>query len=99
MQREYHFYTYIMASDTGTLYTGVTNSLWRRSHEHKKGEVAGFTKKYKCHKLVYYEHFEDINEAIKREKQIKKWSRKKKVALIHKLNPSWQDLTGKTAEL
>jgi putative endonuclease len=74
------------------LYTGVTNDLLRRVSEHKSGMQKGFTSKYKCNKLVWYEHFSDINDAIKAEKKIKGGSREKKLNLIRKMNPEWKDL-------
>jgi len=76
----------------GTLYTGVTNDLVRRVSEHKQGVIKGFTKKYNLKMLVYYEIYNDIKEAIKREKAIKKWNRKWKIELIEKMNPDWNDL-------
>ncbi len=91
--REYDFYVYIMASSSGTLYIGVTNNLFRRVMEHKRGEMKGFSKKYGCTKLVYFEHYTDVEAAISREKQLKGWSRAKKEALIKKMNPHWNDLT------
>ncbi len=75
-----------------TLYTGVTNNLTRRVWEHKQDLVKGFTSKYKLHKLVYYENFDTIEQAIIREKQIKDMSRKDKLALIQKVNPIFEDL-------
>ena len=87
------FFVYIMASFSGTLYIGVTSGLERRVWEHKEGVSEGFTKKYHCTRLVYYEHFDNIEAAIAREKQLKKWSRKKKETLIRKLNPKWKDLS------
>ena len=92
MRREYNFYVYIMASASGTLYIGFTNNLERRVLEHKEGKIAGFSKKYSCNKLVYYEHFQDVYSAINREKEIKKWRREKKEELIKSLNPHWNDL-------
>ncbi len=86
------YYVYIMASDSRTLYTGVTNDLARRVYEHKNKLMPGFTAKYNINTLLYYEAFEDINVAIAREKQIKGWSRAKKVALIELSNPGWVDL-------
>jgi putative endonuclease len=74
------------------LYTGVTNDLVRRVYEHKESLVDGFTKKYNIVKLVYYEVFEDIENAILREKQIKGGSRQKKVQLINSINREWRDL-------
>ena len=87
------YYVYILASKrNGTLYIGVTNDLIKRIYEHKNNLVEGFTKKYTVHKLVYYEETGDVNSAIKREKQIKKWNRKWKLELIEKKNPNWRDL-------
>lgn len=94
MKKEYHFYVYFMASDSGTLYVGFTKSIKRRVYEHKSGLIDGFTKKYKCHKLVYYEHYTYVYDAMNREKEIKKWNRKKKEVLINALNPHWNDLYG-----
>jgi putative endonuclease len=74
------------------LYTGVTNNLVRRVYEHKEKLIEGFTKKYNCTKLVWYEVYKDPYSAISREKQIKAWSRKKKLELINSLNPEWKDL-------
>ncbi|OGH91856.1 MAG: endonuclease [Candidatus Magasanikbacteria bacterium RIFOXYD2_FULL_39_9] len=82
-----------MASESGTLYVGVTNDLTRRISEHKQNLIEGFTKKYKCHKLVYYENYSDIKQAIAREKEIKGWLRKKKEQLIKNINPGWKDLS------
>ena len=81
-----------MASESGTLYIGVSNDLIRRVSEHKQKVIDGFTKKYNCTKLVYYEETSDVNSAIAREKQLKNWNRKKKEFLIKTLNPTWQDL-------
>jgi putative endonuclease len=91
-KREYSFYIYIMASLSGTLYIGVTNSLLRRVSEHKAGKIKGFTKKYGCDKLIYYERFNNIGAALFREKEIKKWRREKKENLIKTLNTHWKDL-------
>jgi putative endonuclease len=66
--------------------------LERRMSEHRSGEIPGFTADYRCHKLVYWEHYSDVEDAIAREKQLKGWSRKKKVALIESTNPRWMDL-------
>lgn len=92
MTEEAHYYAYIMASHSGVLYVGVTNDLERRVFEHKQGLNEGFTKKYKCNQLVYFEESDSITVAITREKQIKKWSREKKEALIKTMNPHWEDL-------
>lgn len=87
------YYVYIMSNDTNTItYTGVTNDLIRRVSEHKNKLVEGFTARYNINKLVYYETGEDIESAILREKQIKSWARKEKVALVNTTNPDWQDL-------
>jgi putative endonuclease len=85
-------YVYIMASASGVLYVGVTSNLQRRVLEHKQGVIDGFTKKYRCHKLVYFEQGEFITAAITHEKEIKSWRRAKKLALIAKQNPEWIDL-------
>jgi putative endonuclease len=76
----------------GTLYIGVTNNLLKRVYEHKNNLVEGFTKRYGIHKLVYYEVYSDIYDAIEREKRMKKWNREWKINLIKKSNPSWEDL-------
>ena len=75
------------------LYTGVTNDLERRVKEHKSGLIPGFTQKYNCKKLVYYESFSDIEQAIRREKLIKEYRREKKNQLVESLNPEWKDLS------
>ncbi len=85
--------TYIMANkQNGTLYVGVTSDLSKRVYEHKNSLVPGFTKKYKCHNLVFYEVYDSIVDAIVREKQIKSGSRNKKLKLIESVNTSWDDL-------
>ncbi|OGZ79357.1 MAG: hypothetical protein A2528_02285 [Candidatus Staskawiczbacteria bacterium RIFOXYD2_FULL_37_9] len=90
------YYVYILASKrNGTLYIGVTNNLKRRIYEYKNNLIKGFTEKYNIHNLVYYEETNNVNIAIEREKQIKSWSRKKKIALIEKNNPTWNNLTEK----
>ena len=84
---------YIMASQrNGTLYTGVTSGLLRRVYEHREGLIPGFTSRYDCKLLVWYELHESMYETISREKQIKGGSRKKKVALIEQQNSEWRDL-------
>ena len=87
------YHVYFMASVSGTLYVGVTGGLEGRVVQHKKAEVEGFTKKYKCNKLVYFEEYDNIEQAIRREKQIKKWRRNKKEFLIKQINPGWRDLS------
>ena len=87
------YYVYILASKrNGTLYVGVTSDLVKRVCEHKNSLVNGFTKKYHVHNLVYFETTDDVNSAIRREKQLKKWERKWKVGLIEEGNPQWRDL-------
>ena len=89
------FFVYIMTNKANTvLYTGVTNNLKNRIHQHKLKRVNGFTQKYNINKLVYFETFNDISSAIAREKQIKAGSRKKKETLVNSFNPDWQDLFG-----
>jgi len=90
--REY--YVYIMTNDSRTLYIGITNDLERRVFEHKSKAVEGFTRKYNITKLIYFESTDDVTVAIEREKQIKGWLRKKKIALIESMNPAWGDLAG-----
>jgi putative endonuclease len=88
-----HCYTvYIIASKSRVIYLGMTNDLSRRVFEHKNGLIEGFTKRYRCHRLVYYESFDDVTKAIDREKQLKRWSRTKKVWLIERRNSTWEDL-------
>lgn len=102
MSRENRYYVYIMASRPLNLYTGVTNSVYQRALQHKSGDIDGFTKKYHINRLVYYEMFEHIGNAIAREKQVKAWTRTKRLALIKSANPTWQDLAedwGGKAEL
>ena len=87
------YYVYIMASKrNGTLYIGVTNDLIRRVYEHKNDFVPGFTKTYGTHSLVYFEQTSDIDAALNREKRLKHWLRKWKLALIEERNPEWKDL-------
>ena len=87
------FYVYILASYIGgTLYIGVINDLVRRIGEHKLEITEGFTKRYSVHKLVYFEQFDDVENAIRREKQLKKYNRAWKIRLIEEFNPNWDDL-------
>ena len=87
------YFVYILASKrNGTLYLGITNNLLKRVYEHKNNLIEGFTKKYTVHALVYYEVYNDIYDAIAREKRIKKWNRCWKIELIEKFNPKWEDL-------
>ena len=86
------YYVYIMTNQSRTLYIGVTGDLEQRVREHKSRLVAGFTAKYKCIQLAWYEEFADVNEAIAWEKRLKGWTRAKKIALIEEMNPQWEDL-------
>jgi len=87
------YYVYIMASYNEVLYIGMTNDLIRRIYEHKRELVDGFTKKYKCHSLLYYESSNDVNVILEREKQLKRWGRTKKLTLIKETNPELKDLS------
>ncbi|MEG3955871.1 MULTISPECIES: GIY-YIG nuclease family protein [unclassified Microcoleus] len=87
------YYVYIMTNKSRTLYTGVTNDLQRRVYEHKHKLVPGFTSKYNINKLIYLEETSQVTDAIAREKQIKGWTRAKKIALIDSQNPEWRDLS------
>lgn len=86
------FYVYMLASKSRVLYIGVTNGLAKRVWQHKFGDVDGFTKKYKVTRLVHWESFDDVRNAIDREKELKGWTRVKKMALVEATNPKWKDL-------
>ncbi len=89
-----NYYVYILGNWTGDVfYIGMTNNLQRRVYEHKQKLVKGFTSKYSVDKLLYHEMYETAEDAINREKQLKKWRRDKKVHLIEKMNPTWKDLS------
>jgi putative endonuclease len=87
------YFVYILTNRTRTLYVGVTNNLPRRIYEHRSGEIPGFTSKYNIYRLVYFEDFVDIRQAIAREKEIKGWLRGRKIQLIESVNPGWKDLS------
>ncbi|HZQ91411.1 MAG TPA: GIY-YIG nuclease family protein [Terriglobales bacterium] len=87
------WYTYILGSLSGTFYVGFTGRLQARVLEHKDGVFEGFTSRYEVDRLLYYESFDDPLNGIHREKQLKGWTRKKKIALIESMNPSWKDLS------
>ena len=88
-----NYFVYILASKrNGTLYIGVTNNLIKRIYEHKQKQVEGFTKKYNINKLIYFEEYNSPEEAIAREKRLKKWNRSWKLKLIEEKNPQWNDL-------
>jgi putative endonuclease len=95
VMREHRYFTYIVCSGSGTLYIGMTNNIDRRALQHKTGEIEGFASKYHCDRLVHYESFDDVHKAIGREKQLKGWTRAKKIALIESRNPRWADLAEK----
>ena len=86
------YYVYIMSSLRGVLYIGVTSDLLKRAYEHKNNLIEGFTKKYNVKNLIYYEVYEDVTNAIEREKQLKKWRREKKLWLVDRINPTHEDL-------
>ena len=88
------YFVYILTNwDDSVMYIGVTSNLPRRLYEHRNGMADGFTKQYRVHKLVYYEHTNDVYSAISREKQLKKWNRSKKNFLVQQMNPDWKDLS------
>jgi len=87
------YYVYIVSNRTHVLYVGFTNDLTRRVAEHQDGLIAGFTQKYHLKRLVYFESYADVRDAIAREKQLKGWRRAKKIKLIQALNPKWSDLS------
>jgi putative endonuclease len=93
------YWIYILASDSGVLYIGVTNDLAQRVAQHKAKLTPGFTAKYNCDRLVWYQAFSNVNEAIAAEKRIKGWRRSKKVALVVTKNPAWSDLSIITGEV
>ena len=87
------YYVYMMTNKHhNVLYIGVTNNLIRRVYEHKEGLIEGFTKKYNCHELVWYQQTDDVTAAITQEKRMKKWKREYKENVIREMNPEWKDL-------
>jgi putative endonuclease len=91
--RDHNYFVYIMTNKNKTvIYIGVTGDLQNRVYEHENGLIDGFTKKYNCHYLIYYEHFQHIDDAISREKELKKWRREKKENLIYEFNSEWKFL-------
>jgi putative endonuclease len=92
VRRIHRYFVYIMTNRSRTLYTGVTSRLAVRSGQHKNGTWKGFTSRYKLDRLVYFEEFSDIHTAIRRETELKGWTRLKKIALIVSQNPTWKDL-------
>ena len=94
MPKDHQYYVYFLTNKNNkVMYVGVTNDLRRRIHEHQNKKIKGFSQKYNLTKLVYFEETTDINSAITREKEIKKWRREKKNRLVHSLNPQWKDLS------
>jgi putative endonuclease len=93
--REHEYFVYIVCSRSGTLYIGMTNSIYRRVLQHKRREIEGFAAKYHCDRLVWYSEYDDVRKAIDCEKQLKGWTRAKKIALIESKNPRWEDLAEK----
>jgi putative endonuclease len=92
------YFVYIMTNRSKTLYTGITNNLIRRVNEYRLGIGSVFASKYKLDRLIYFERFEDVHNAIEREKEIKGWLRVKKIALIVSVNPAWKDLSAEWLE-
>ena len=93
MPREHRYFVYILTNvHNRVLYTGVTNNLVRRVQEHKEKKIPGFTKRYNVDKLVHFKEYDDVRDAIAREKQIKSGSRQKKLDLVNEFNPEWRDL-------
>jgi putative endonuclease len=90
--RDHEYFVYILSSRSRTIYIGVTNDLLARIRQHREGTAHTFTKKYKIHRLVYYERFHYINDAIAREKYLKHFTRDEKIALVEFNNPTWEDL-------
>jgi putative endonuclease len=96
--KTHSYAVYIVASKSRVIYIGMTNNLERRVYEHNNDLVDGFSKKYRCHRLVYFESFDDVLKAIDREKQLKCWNRTKKIWLIERHNPTWEDLAAQWYE-
>ena len=91
-RREYHFWVYILASRSRNLYVGMTNSVLRRTARHREGREESYTGRYRIHRLVYFEYFQYVRSAIARETELKRWTREARVALIERVNPTWEDL-------
>jgi len=91
--REHNYRVYIVASKSRVLYIGMTNSLEKRVYEHQHDLFDGFSRQYRCHRLVYFESYDRVENAIDREKQLKRWNRAKKILLIERANPTWEDLS------
>jgi putative endonuclease len=91
-RREYHFWVYILASRSRNLYVGFTNAIQHRTSTHRTNVLGTHTARYSIHRLVYFEYFQYVRSAIAREKQLKRFTRAQKIALIEKVNPTWEDL-------
>ena len=91
-KREYQFWVYILSNRSHILYIGVTNNLGKRIHQHRKQTPSSFTARYKITRLVYFESYQYINNAIAREKELKHWTRAQKISLIESMNPTWEEL-------
>jgi putative endonuclease len=91
--REHMYYCYIVASRSHNFYVGITSAIEQRVQQHKNGTFEGYSKKYNCNRLVWFERHPFVERAIAREKQLKGWSRMKKIALIEQMNPAWADLS------
>jgi predicted GIY-YIG superfamily endonuclease len=92
--RNHDYWVYIVTNKRGTsLYIGITNSITRRLYQHRYGKVDGFTRRYHLNRLVWLEHFRNVNDAIACEKKLKGWRRSRKIALIERTNPRWRDLS------
>jgi putative endonuclease len=91
-RREYNFWVYILSNRSHILYIGLTNNLTRRVNDHRKQKRGSFTARYKVTRLVYFEQFQYINNAIAREKELKHWTRAQKISLIESTNPTWEEL-------
>lgn len=98
-KREYQFWLYILSNRSHILYIGVTNNLNKRVIQHRKQTPGSFTARYKITRLVYYEQFQYINNAIARETELKHWTRAQKIALIEAMNPTWEELLPETSQL
>jgi putative endonuclease len=92
MRREYDFWVYILSSRSRSLYIGITNNLRRRVRKHREAHPGSHTARYNIHRLVYYEHFKYVINAITRETELKHWTRAQKIALIESINPTWEDM-------
>ncbi len=92
-ERQHRYWVYILGSSSGTLYIGITSNLHLRVRQHKEHTFRGFTAQYDVDRLLYYEIYGEVSKAIGREKQLKGWLREKKIALIEKSNPKWEDLS------